>query len=131
MQFGRVQMPRPDPPVRKATAPARPERHRRREAVDPAVQEVAARLTDFVSKVGQGGRLQIPAELRRLLGLEVGQEVLMVRDADGRLIVTNRKAALRYARQLVRRRVPPERSLAAELLADRHSEAKAEASNRT
>ena len=94
--------------------------------------EELTRLTvEFVSKIRQGGRLQIPAELRRLLGLEVGEEVLMVPDEDGRLIVTNREAALRYARQLVRRRVSPGRSLAGELLSDRRSEAKAEAADST
>ena len=93
-------------------------------------QELARHPAEFTSRVGPGGRVQIPATLRRLLGLQVGQEVLLVPDADGRLVVTNRDAALRYARQLVKRHVPTQRSLAAELLAERRTEAMAEASRR-
>jgi bifunctional DNA-binding transcriptional regulator/antitoxin component of YhaV-PrlF toxin-antitoxin module len=123
-------MPRSDA-RRRAAAPKRPTGNRRRDAADQAAEELAKLTVEFVSKIRQGGRLQIPAELRRLLGLEVGEEVLMVPDEDGRLIVTNREAALRYARQLVRRRVSPGRSLAGELLSDRRSEAKAEAADST
>ena len=72
--------------------------------------------------MGEGGRLVIPAQLRRRLGLEQGMEVILTETDDGELRVTTPAVALRRARRLVRRYVGPGDSLVDELLRERRQE---------
>lgn len=72
--------------------------------------------------MGQGGRLVIPTEYRRKLGLEPGDEVLMHLDDEGLHLFTPAQAVAR-AQALVRRYVPRERSLSNELISERREEA--------
>jgi AbrB family looped-hinge helix DNA binding protein len=73
-------------------------------------------------KISKGGRVVIPAEIRRELGLRVGDAVtLSVIDNEIRII--SRAEALRRAQELVRKRVPTGRSLVAELHEERRREA--------
>jgi AbrB family looped-hinge helix DNA binding protein len=74
------------------------------------------------TRLSKGGRIVIPAEMRRAMGIEVGQEVVL-RLEDGELRVSTLAGAIRRAQDLVRRHVPPERSLVEELLAERRREA--------
>jgi AbrB family looped-hinge helix DNA binding protein len=74
------------------------------------------------TKIREGGRVVIPAEIRRELGLEVGDAVtLSVIDHEIRII--SRAEALRRAQALVRKRIPKGRSLVAELHEERRREA--------
>jgi AbrB family looped-hinge helix DNA binding protein len=73
------------------------------------------------TRLSRGGRIVIPAEFRRAMGIEVGQEVVL-RLEDGELRVSTLAGAIRRAQDLVRRHVPPERSLVEELLAERRRE---------
>jgi AbrB family looped-hinge helix DNA binding protein len=73
--------------------------------------------------MGDGGRLVIPAEVRREAGLSPGAALLISVTADGDLLVSTPAAGLRRARQLVRRYVEPGDSLTDELLAERREEA--------
>jgi AbrB family looped-hinge helix DNA binding protein len=75
------------------------------------------------AKIGEGGRLVIPAEVRRRLAVDVGDEVVLRLVGDVLEVMTPR-AALARARALIRAHVPPGKSLAAELIADRRTEAK-------
>lgn len=77
------------------------------------------------SKVTQGGRVVIPAALRRQLGLEPGTEILLD-IADGALRVRSLRQALESARSLVRDHVPHGVSLADELIRERHEAARRE-----
>lgn len=77
--------------------------------------------TDTV-KLGSNGRLVIPAEYRKALGVEEGDE-LVVRFEDGELHLSSRKLAYKRAQELVRRYVPEGVSLSDELIADRREEA--------
>lgn len=73
-------------------------------------------------RISEGGRVVIPAEIRRELGLEVGDAVtLSVIDKEIRII--SRAEALRRAQALVRKRIPQGRSLVAELHEERRREA--------
>jgi AbrB family looped-hinge helix DNA binding protein len=72
--------------------------------------------------LGTGGRLVIPASFRRALGLEAGDEVVMVLEEGGLKLLT-RSQAIRTARELVRRYVASDRSLVDELAAERRAEA--------
>ncbi len=67
----------------------------------------------------------IPAELRRELGLEIGDEVI-VRLEGGELRILTRGEAVKRAQEKVRRHVKGSRSLVDELSAERRAEAKHE-----
>jgi AbrB family looped-hinge helix DNA binding protein len=77
------------------------------------------------TKIADGGRLVIPAEHRRALGLEVGDEVI-IRVEDGELRILTRAEAVKRAQEKVRRHVKGGRSLVDELSAERRAEAKRE-----
>ncbi|MBK6639583.1 MAG: AbrB/MazE/SpoVT family DNA-binding domain-containing protein [Rhodocyclaceae bacterium] len=76
-------------------------------------------------KTSEGGRVVIPAEIRRALGIKDGDTVLF-EQLDGEARITTREAQLRMAQALVRRYVPEGVSLADELIADRRAEAERE-----
>jgi bifunctional DNA-binding transcriptional regulator/antitoxin component of YhaV-PrlF toxin-antitoxin module len=67
----------------------------------------------------------IPAEHRRALGLEIGDEVI-VRVEDNELRILTRAEGVKRAQGLVRRHVKGSRSLVDELSAERRAEAKRE-----
>lgn len=76
--------------------------------------------------MGAGGRLVIPAHVRRRLGLEPGAAVVVSETPEGDLTLSTPKAGLRRARALVRRYVPADARLADELIQDRRAEARGE-----
>lgn len=82
-------------------------------------------MSGIRARIAEGGRLVIPAELRRALGLEVGDEVI-VRVEDNELRILTRSEAVKRAQSLVRRHVKGSRSLVDELSAERRAEAKRE-----
>lgn len=75
--------------------------------------------------VGRQGRVVIPAELRRRLGLEVGQ-TLLARVEEGRLVLESPKNVLARLRGRFAEGAGGA-SLAAELIAERREEAAREA----
>ena len=77
------------------------------------------------TKIAEGGRLVIPAELRRELGLAIGDEVI-VRVEDGEIRILTRGEAVKRAQGMVRRHIKVSRSLVDELTAERRAEAKRE-----
>ena len=77
------------------------------------------------TKVDRHGRVVIPAEYRRALGLQEGDAV-MIRLDDGALRIVTRPEAIRRAQELVTRRTSGERSLVDELTAERRAEAAGE-----
>jgi AbrB family looped-hinge helix DNA binding protein len=77
------------------------------------------------TRLGAGGRLVIPARLRKALGLRPGSELLLAA-SEGELRVWSREAARQRARDLICSLIPPEVSLVDELIADRRREAELE-----
>ncbi|HUZ89008.1 MAG TPA: AbrB/MazE/SpoVT family DNA-binding domain-containing protein [Candidatus Acidoferrales bacterium] len=75
-------------------------------------------------RLGRQGRLVIPADLRRKLGLNDGDE-LVARDEDGRLVIERRSAVLTRIRRRLQA-LPAEVSLVDDLLAERRREAQRE-----
>lgn len=75
--------------------------------------------------IGKGGRINLPAEHRRALGLSDGDEVI-VGIEDGALRIESRDAAVRRVQRKVRERFGEGRSLSEELIAERREEARAE-----
>jgi bifunctional DNA-binding transcriptional regulator/antitoxin component of YhaV-PrlF toxin-antitoxin module len=73
-------------------------------------------------KLIEGGKLIIPAPMRRSLGITTG-DVVTIEIDDGDLRIRTLDKALARARAIVRRHVPEGQSLVDELSADRRAEA--------
>lgn len=74
------------------------------------------------TKVADGGRLVIPVEYRKALGIRIGDDVILRLEKDEIRIMTL-QGAIRRAQEAVRRYVPEGRSLVDELAAERRVEA--------
>jgi AbrB family looped-hinge helix DNA binding protein len=83
----------------------------------PASKRLSAR-----TRIGTGGRIVIPSDMREALGVHEGDDVLLELDEAGLHVRSVRHAVL-LAQQAVARYVKPGRSLAAELIAERRREA--------
>jgi AbrB family looped-hinge helix DNA binding protein len=76
-------------------------------------------------KVNENGRIVIPAEFRKELGIEAGDQlVLEVKNRELRLMTLRERIS--QAQALVSRYIPAGRSLSKELIAERRVEAKRE-----
>jgi AbrB family looped-hinge helix DNA binding protein len=73
----------------------------------------------------EGGRVVIPAEVRKELGLKVGDQLLL-RVEDNEMRLFSVLEGIRRAQEIVRRYVPEGVSLADELIAERRAEAERE-----
>jgi AbrB family looped-hinge helix DNA binding protein len=73
-------------------------------------------------RIVSGGRLQIPADVRKELGLADGDNVRL-EVVDGELRVRSYQAVIKAIQAEVRRYVPEGVNLADELIADRRAEA--------
>ncbi|HMT07956.1 MAG TPA: AbrB/MazE/SpoVT family DNA-binding domain-containing protein [Pyrinomonadaceae bacterium] len=74
------------------------------------------------TRVTQGGRIVIPADMRKQLGIEIGEDVRVSVD-DGSLVIRSQKEGIRKAQEMFRRLVPTGTSIVDELIADRRKEA--------
>lgn len=79
-------------------------------------------MSKALTKLGEGGRLVIPAEYRKALGVEAGDELVLSLES-GSLRVSTPQEGIRRAQALVRSYVPAGRLLSEELIADRRQEA--------
>lgn len=82
-------------------------------------------MKEIRTVVGKGGRINLPAEQRRILGLSEGDEVVVGVDSDSIRIQT-RDAAIDRAQRMVRERLGEGRMLSEELIAERREEALSE-----
>ena len=73
-------------------------------------------------KLIEGGKLIIPAPMRKSLGLATGDTVTLEL-LDGEIKVRTLQHALQRARAIVRRRIPAGQSLVDELMTERRVEA--------
>jgi AbrB family looped-hinge helix DNA binding protein len=72
-------------------------------------------MSSFIrGKVSGAGRVVLPAELRKELGIEDGQDVLFSRTEHG-IQITTLDEAIRKAQEMVRRYVPEGTSLVGDL----------------
>jgi bifunctional DNA-binding transcriptional regulator/antitoxin component of YhaV-PrlF toxin-antitoxin module len=78
-----------------------------------------------MTKLGEGGRLVIPAEYRKALGVDVGDELVLVLEEDS-LRVTTPREGIRRAKALVRKYIPPGRRLSEEVIEERRRESRVE-----
>lgn len=82
-------------------------------------------MNGISTKIADGGRLVIPAEYRRKLGLETGDEVI-IRIENGELRILTRAEAVKRAQAVVKQHVKKGRSLVDELSDERRAEASRE-----
>lgn len=82
-------------------------------------------MSNTVAKITMGGRVLIPADFRKRLGLEVGDEVILALE-EGTVRLMPPREAIRRAQALVRAHVPEGRSLSEELLAERRRDSRSE-----
>ena len=78
-------------------------------------------MNDVTTRIAAGGRVVIPADFRRELGVDVGDEVIL-RLLDREVRILTRTEAVRKAQALVRQHVPKGRSLVKDLLKERRKE---------
>jgi AbrB family looped-hinge helix DNA binding protein len=77
-------------------------------------------------KIIEGGKLVIPAAMRRAMGIARGDTVVIELLADGELRVRPLASAIREAQEIVRRSVGRNRSLSDELMRERKQDAAGE-----
>ena len=77
------------------------------------------------TRVGQNGRMVIPAAFRKAMGIEVGDEILP-RVEDDELRITTQRQRIRRAQLRARRYLKPGTSLVEELLSERREAARNE-----
>ncbi len=73
-----------------------------------------------VTKLGKGGRLVLPEAYCRALGVEVGDDLVLVLE-EGSVRVLGRKEAIRRAQALVRSYIPEGSHLSDELIEERRA----------
>ncbi len=79
-------------------------------------------MEEIGAKLGQRGRIVIPMEYRRRLGLKAEDEIIDTLGRGGLHLYTPAQAVAR-AQALVRRYVPKGRDLSGELISERREEA--------
>lgn len=82
-------------------------------------------MTRTRTTLGEGGRLVIPADYRKQLGISPGDELVVILE-HGELRILTPAQALCRAQEQVRRYVPSDVSLVDELIADRKDESAGE-----
>lgn len=82
--------------------------------------ECQPRYTDV--RLGEGGRIVIPAEFREVMGAKIGDR-LVLRLEGRELHVFTIRESIRQAQAIVREWIPNDRSLSDELIAERRAEA--------
>lgn len=86
-------------------------------------------MDEIKTTIGRGGRLNLPAEHRKVLGLSEGDEVLVGLES-GAIRIQTREAAIDRVQQMVRGRLGEGRNLSEELIAERRAEARREEAQR-
>ncbi|HYG62772.1 MAG TPA: AbrB/MazE/SpoVT family DNA-binding domain-containing protein [Thermoanaerobaculia bacterium] len=74
-----------------------------------------------LARLGEGGRLVIPAEYRKALGIDTGDELVLVLEDQSLRVLTPREG-IRRAQALVRSYIPKGRRLSEELVRERRQE---------
>ena len=76
-------------------------------------------------RINENGRIVIPASYRKVLGVDIGDEIIL-RMEDDELRITTMKRKIERAQRIARKYVRPGVLLSDELIAERREEAKRE-----
>jgi len=82
-------------------------------------------MSKAMARMGEGGRLVIPAEYRKALGIDTGDELVLVLE-EGSLRILTPREGIRRAQALVRSYIPAGRRLSDELIKERRKESRGE-----
>ena len=74
------------------------------------------------TKVAEGGRIVIPAAMRKALGLKIGKSVTLTLNQTG-LHLSTREAAVNRIDELMKDRIDPHRSVVDEFIRERREDA--------
>jgi AbrB family looped-hinge helix DNA binding protein len=80
-------------------------------------------MTEVNVRLGENGRVVIPAAFRRRLGLKPGDSLILRLDENG-VRIESRRAAVRAAQRMIRERVPKGELLTERLFEMRRAENK-------
>lgn len=72
-------------------------------------------------KIGEGGRIVIPSEFRKALGIEIGDE-LILHIENGKIILMTRIQAIEYVQEQMSKYSTGGRILSEELIKERREE---------
>ena len=86
---------------------------------------ISMKMEGIQARINQNGRIVIPAVIRKGMGLELGDSIVMSLE-DGVLRIEPQQARVRRVQQSPRQLVPAERILSDELIAERREEAQRE-----
>jgi bifunctional DNA-binding transcriptional regulator/antitoxin component of YhaV-PrlF toxin-antitoxin module len=78
-------------------------------------------MKTITAKLDKSGRLVLPVQFRKALGVEPGDELILAMD-KGELRIFTRGEAIKRAQGMLRRYIPSDRSLVDELIQERRSE---------
>jgi AbrB family looped-hinge helix DNA binding protein len=78
-------------------------------------------MTHSVTKFWAGGRVVIPAAHRKALGLETGDELILILE-NGEVRITSLRESIKRVQALVKQYVPEGTLVSEELLAERRAE---------
>jgi AbrB family looped-hinge helix DNA binding protein len=78
-------------------------------------------MTEVHVRLGENGRVVIPAAFRRRLGLKPGDPLILRLDENG-VVIESRRAAVRAAQRMIRERVPKGELLTERLFEMRRAE---------
>ncbi len=79
-------------------------------------------MDSFNTKIDQNGRIFIPVQYRKAMGLRAGDEIIGSFE-DGEVRLATRKQKLLRAQAIVRKYIKTKKSLSAELIKERRREA--------
>lgn len=80
---------------------------------------------DVHVRIGENGRIVIPVKMRRILGVETGDEVIL-QPEENTVRITTRRQRIEEARRQIRRYIKPGTNAVDELIAERREAAKHE-----
>lgn len=89
--------------------------------VPNAPESEASKPLKARTRIGAGGRLVIPASIRRALGMEEGEPVVM-RVEDGELRIWTISEGIRRVQERAAQYITPGESMVDELIAERRAE---------
>ena len=78
-------------------------------------------MDSIKTKIGQGGRIVLPAVFRKAMGIKPGDEVILA-FKEGEVHVFTRQTAIKRAQGMLKH-IAPGRNLADELIQERRAEA--------
>jgi antitoxin PrlF len=80
---------------------------------------------DVYVRIGENGRIVIPVKMRKILGVETGDEVIL-QPEENTVRITTRRQRIEEARRQIRRYIKPGTNAVDELIAERREAAKHE-----